>query len=381
MPAAIADSVRSSTSNDELKSLLYPQGATATADADHDPEFDDAPAEAAIETDPDADEADEPAATAKPAKAATKAAADATEDDATADAAEATAEESDDEAAADDTETEADETEADDDEKALRARAKFSPEQQKVVDKLMGKKTAAARELREKATKLETRAAALEADNEALRAAAPAPVATAENPLADATSENELNARKQKALAIRQWLIRHRDGGELPSADGKGGAVSISPERRDELLAETDELLLVHLPARREFLQQSRVFEGEARKAHPELADAKSELSLRVDAALRYYPALQTMPEARLFIADALAHKAARLRGAATPARAALARDKAQPGKAPSTEGRPRLAARSDPNRRRAEGAFARLEKTGRDDSNIVLANLIGGAS
>ncbi len=350
-------------SNEDLKSLLYPQGggtaiATAPADdPDHDPEFDDPKDTPAADpaADPDAEEDPEPEA----------------DPVATTEADPET-----------DPETDpAPEAELDDD-KALLSKARFTPDQQKVVDKLLGKKTAANRELREKSTQLESRAAVLEQENEQLRQALPAPVASPDNPVADAATEVDLVARERNALTLRNWLVRNRDGGELP--DGKGGKTTITPERRDELLAETDELLMVHVPARRHFIQQRRVFDGEARKAFPDLADPKSELSLRVDQALRFYPALQSMPEARLFIADALAHKEARQRGSAAKA---AAPGRLQPDgkgtpqslKAPRTEGAPRVAARVDPSRKRADQAISQLEKTGRDDGNVALAQLITG--
>lgn len=382
-----------SAAGEELRSLLYPEGGGAAAaaagkndDPDHDPEFDGPEAEGAAgdpdaEGDDDGDGDDVSEGKKNGKKKGESAAEDADEDedddgDDEAEAAEGDGKGEDDDAEDDDPDA--------DDEKALRAKAKFSAEQQKVVDKLLGKKTAAQRDLRAKSTKLESQVAALSTEVDTLRAGLPAPIATRESPLADVANETELATRERNAVSLRYWLMRNRDGGELP--DGKGGKTTISPERRDELLAETDELMMVHLPARRDFIKQRRIFDVEARKAFPDLGDSKSALSLRVDAVLRQYPALQSMPEARLFLADALANQEARTKGVSAAARAAAGagaagagKDKTQSRRPPRTEGRPGVAARVNGNSKRAEQAHARFESTGRDDDNVVLAELIGG--
>ncbi len=389
--ALAANAASNAAASQELQSILYPNGAGAAGESS---EGGDAAAEADGADDDDDDDEEKPAADPDddgddedgeaPAKGKAKAdtADDDDDDDEAADDADKTKSkksDDDDDAAGDD---QGDEAPDDDGEKALRAKAKFTPEQQKVVDKLLGRKTEAQRTLRTDKEKLERRATLLEQENDQLKQGLPAPIASLDNPLADASTEAEIAKRAKNASDIRYWLMRNRDGGDMP--DGKGGKIAVSPERRDELLAETDELLMVHVPARRQFVQQQRLFEVEARKAHPDLKEAKSELSLRVDAALRAYPALQSMPEARLFLADALAHRESRAKGSAA-ARAAAGADGAPAGErrdqsrqaAPRTEGAPRVAARTDPNRKRAAGAHERLEKTGRDDGNIALAQLI----
>jgi hypothetical protein len=301
----------------------------------------------------------------------------------------------DDEAAADDNDEAApEEPAADDAEPAPEAgddedaalRAKFTPQQQKVLDKIIGKKAAKLQELRAQLEPLTQRAAALEQENASLKQGLPPPAATAESPLADVASESELAAREQNAIKLKRWLTSHRDGGEMP--DGKGGTVEISAERRDELLGEVDELLTYQAPARRQFLAARRQFDGQLRQIYPPLADPKHPASIQVDSALRMYGGrrIDDIPEAKLLIADAIfgmqtrmAQAAAKAAPPASKPAALAATGKTPPPKAPATPGATRVPGRVAPRVKAKAAALEKFNQTGRDDDNAALASLIGG--
>lgn len=268
------------------------------------------------------------------------------------------------------------------DSEAQAARAKFTAEQQKLFDKAMGKKTKRIVDLR---TQLQERESALTAAQAQLQQRAPASVApTANDPFADVETEADLETRMRGWHELRQKALRNPKGFQLPNGDKE--PIEIDEQRAAEIVAESEHILMQAAPQRRAFLQQRAQIEAQAATVYPWLKDKNSPQTMQVEALVRQWPQLRSVPGIRLFIADALqtlharakAAQAAQKPAATTAAAGGAGKPKAQAPKAPSTPaGKGNRAPIVPAGRVIKAKAHQRLAETGDDPDNAALSELI----
>lgn len=286
----------------------------------------------------------------------------------------------------DGTEDGADEDTALDDEDR-EVRGGFTKEQQARFDKAVSKKT---RRILELKTELREEQAAREAaearakDVEKSGGAARA-VPTAADPLADIEDEAALDQKLTQTRQLRKFALANPDGAFV---DAKGnvldvadpenppeGATHVGKKRIGELLAETEELLQQHGPARRAFLAQRATAEKQALADFPFLKDKKSQGYQAVEATLAYAPQLRSLPGIKHVLADAFIGRFVRME----EQKKAGAR---QPGagtkKAPPSPGGAARPAKVDGKRKAAVTTGKTLADTGQDEGNAALRAIIG---
>lgn len=282
------------------------------------------------------------------------------------------------------------------DEEGRKARASFTAAQQRIFDREIAKVKRKDREAREALERSnverEQQLASLQQELETARNAAPtAPLAPSpDSPLAGIDDESALEARLAQARAIRRWAVRHPQGGIV--TDEKGNEVEVSEDRAAAMLAESEDVIEVHAPKRREFLAARAAATRNEAEFYPWLKDPKSPGSVLIAGALKRHPVIaELFPDARLILAHALVGQQVtgqRLQqeraakgtkpGAASPntipSRPVAPKAPASPagGTRP-----PRVAAAP----KRAAAAAARLEETGDDPDNAALGALLASAA
>jgi hypothetical protein len=268
------------------------------------------------------------------------------------------------------------------DEEGRKARAAFTPSQQRIFDREIAKvkrKDREARDALERSTQeREAEVARLQQELETARAAVPAvPVAaTAEQPLAGIDDEAALDQRLAQARAIRRWAQRHPQGGVIPGNDGK--EIEITEERAAAMLDEADELIEVHAPKRRDFLAARATARQAEVQHYPWLKDPKSPATVMIEGALKKHPILRELfPDARLLLADMLVGAQVRSQRATAAAKPAAAPAKTTPPKAPASPAGgtrpPKVAA----GPKRTAQSLSRLEEAGEDPDNAALGALL----
>jgi hypothetical protein len=292
---------------------------------------------------------------------------------------------------------EGDEPETDDpadalDEEGRKARASFTPAQQRIFDRELAKVKRKDREAREtleqSMQERERELTTLREQLEAAQAAAPAaPVAaTAEQPLAGVDDEAALEQRLDQARALRRWALRHPQGGVI--LDDKGNEIEISEDRAASMLAESEDILEKHGPKRREFLQARAAAKQQEVTIYPWLKDPKSPGTVLIEGALKRHPVLRELfPDARLLLADMLVGQAVRQQaqakngqkgnGTAAPLPAKAApKTTAKAPASPAGGTRPPKVAAAPKRRQQAEHS---LVETGEDPDNAALGALLAG--
>lgn len=365
----------------DLAALLDPETASPASedqgeDDESDTDLDPAEPQGAAGDDDDAEEA--------PAEAAQATDNEEAEEDAPAE------EEETEEPAPEGEEPEVAAPEADDEAEIndLLKRARFTPEQQKVFNKAIGKKQRAIVQLRTDLEQATTARTTLETQLTELRTLVDAPAQHAgDTPLGEVADEAALAQKTANLRALRRWARMNPDGGELP--DGKGGKIEKTAEEVRAILADAEEMLEEHVPARQRYLEQRRTFDQQATEAYSWLKDTKSPAAIAHAALMRQYaPILRAIPEARLVMADALVGASMRIQASKQAAAAkAGGSDKkptlptrpgaAAPAKAPPaavSRPAPKTSATAKKTTAKAE-AFA---KTGRDEDGSVLSSLLG---
>lgn len=265
----------------------------------------------------------------------------------------------------------------DDDEET---RASFTPQQQARFDKAMIKKARRITELKTSEAKHQARVTELEQQlTQARSAPLPAAPTSADDPLADVEDEAKLDARLTEQRKLRRFALRNPNGAVLK--DDKGVEHEFSPERIGAILAETEEFIQEHAPARRQLLRDRGVFEAQAVTAFPWLKDKNSQGSIHIDNTLRDIgnKRLRDLPFIKLALADMLVGR--NLRMAAAKKAASGPGGKAagtQPPKAPATPGGAARPGRIPGKSKDASAAAKRLAQSGDDPGNAALRAIIG---
>jgi len=192
---------------------------------------------------------------------------------------------------------------------AKKAPPPLTPEQQESVNEAIGKKVAKQREAEEKAQaasaeleQLRTAKADLEAQlNQTSR---PVLTPTADNPLADVDSDEALQQRIQNAQAVRRWALQNTDGATIKQPDGS--EKYIEPAEVKDYLVKADDILTIHVPARKEWLAQREPAVQAAKSVFPDLFKEGSQLNQAYKATIKQAPDLLKIPQHEYWVGLAL---------------------------------------------------------------------------
>jgi hypothetical protein len=167
---------------------------------------------------------------------------------------------------------------------------------QKRIDKLTAQKKTA----EERADSLKT-----ELDDLKSKYAAPVPVApTAASPLSDIQTEADLVTKVNHIQEAKTWCIQHLDGGEVDKGDGNKQWLDGNTVK--SILANAEVMLSKHVPERKEFIANRRVFDTEAQREYPALFKEGTEPNKTYRQWLNVFPECQRYPDISLIIGDAI---------------------------------------------------------------------------
>lgn len=292
-------------------------------------------------------------------------------------------------AAATEDDDDAPETEELLDEEGQKARAKFNDAQQRIFDrevaKVKRKALSRATTLEQSMQEREQQLTALQAEVEQLRATPAAAVAaSAEQPLAGVDDLTALDDRLTQARQLRKWARANSQGAYVD--DGKGGTIDISAERAQQMLAEAEDLIEVHAPKRRAFIDARQKARQAEVQLYPHLKDSKHPDTVMIEAALRQHPALREMvPDIRAILADAIVGRRVTLEGfkkqqaARAPSTAPAGASRPVAAKAPASPAGGTRAPTVKASTKRRTGALQRFAETGSDPDNGALAAILTG--
>jgi hypothetical protein len=176
---------------------------------------------------------------------------------------------------------------------------------QRRIDKLVAKQ----RESEEKAQaasaeleQLRTAKADLEAQlNQTSR---PVLTPTADNPLADVDSGEALQQRIQNAQAVRRWALQNTDGTTIKQPDGSEKFIEAAEVK--DYLVKADDILTIHVPARKEWLAQREPAVQAAKSMFPDIFKEGSALNQAYKATIKQAPDLLKIPQHEYWICLAL---------------------------------------------------------------------------
>jgi hypothetical protein len=237
---------------------------------------------------------------------------------------------------------------------------------QKRIDKLTARSKTA-----------EERAAALETELNDLKSKyhAPPPIQpTAADPLSDIETETDLDAQINRIQEAKSWCINNLDGGQI--ADGNGGSKFLDGRDVKAILANAEMMLSKHIPARRQFLANRKVFEGEAKKQYPALYKEGTEANKVYKQWLTVFPECRRYPDIALIIGDALVGQSIRFNRA--KAQNGKVPAHSQPLAPPAPAASPRVPQQRTPSGQQLAEAFATDPKGALDS---FVDSLIEGAA
>lgn len=237
---------------------------------------------------------------------------------------------------------------------------------QKRIDKLTAQKKTA----EERADSLKT-----ELDELKSKYTAPAPVApTAASPLADIETETDLVTKINHIQEAKTWCIQHLDGGEVDKGDGNKQWLDGNVVK--SILANAELMLSKHVPERKEFIANKRVFDTEAHREYPALFKEGSEANKTLRQWLNVFPECRRYPDISLIIGDAIVGQ--KIRFDRAKARNGKVPTASQPLAPPAPAASPRVPQQRTPSGSQLAEAFA----TNPDGAfNSFVDSLIEGAA
>ena len=133
------------------------------------------------------------------------------------------------------------------------------------------------------------------------------------NPLQDVNTEEQLNARVDQAKRVKRWCLENLEGGEVPAQDGKGEPAQYDAQQVRQMLANADDILTEHVPARRQFLVDQAKWDAETRKVHPDLFNGEKPMFKEAVQYLKALPELMRFPDWKMVLGDFIVARNARL--------------------------------------------------------------------
>ena len=176
---------------------------------------------------------------------------------------------------------------------------------QKRIDKLIAKQREAEERAEATGSELEqVKQAKAELEAQLNQTTRPILSPTADNPLADVDSEDALEQRIQNAQAVRRWALKNSDGATIQKPDGSEQFVS-SDEVRDYLV-KADDIITVHAPARKQWINNRVPSISSAQNLFPEMFKAGSPANQAYQATIKAAPDMLKIPQHELWIGLAL---------------------------------------------------------------------------
>jgi hypothetical protein len=195
-------------------------------------------------------------------------------------------------------------------EKAEETPSEPEPEPQKPehdsVQKRIDKLTAQRKSAEEKAQALESEIASLKAKQAEPRLPAPTP----SSPLANVGSIAELQKRVDLAYQVKNWAMRHLDGGEIIMENGQSQLFNGDQVR--DMWARSEEIITRHAPTQYAYIQARTDFDSQARKTYPKLFQSGTPENAEYRTWLEVFPECQRYPDIALIIGDAITGRLAR---------------------------------------------------------------------
>ena len=176
---------------------------------------------------------------------------------------------------------------------------------QRRIDKLVAKQRESEEKAQAASAELEQLRSA-KADLEAQLNQTSRPVLTpsADNPLADVDSGEALQQRIQNAQAVRRWALQNTDGTTIKQPDGS--EKYIEPAEVRDYLVKADDILTIHVPARKEWLAQREPAVQAAKSMFPDIFKEGSALNQAYKATIKQTPDLLKIPQHEYWIGLAL---------------------------------------------------------------------------
>jgi hypothetical protein len=174
------------------------------------------------------------------------------------------------------------------------------PKESDSVQKRIDKLTAQRKSAEEKAAALEAEIAGLKAKQAEPRLPAP----TASSPLANVGSIPELQKRVDLAFQVKNWAIRHLDGGEIDM--GNGQTQLFSGDQVRDMLARSEDIITRHAPTQANYIVARTDFDSQARKTYPKLFQSGTPENAEYLMWLEVFPECQRYPDIALIVGDAI---------------------------------------------------------------------------
>ena len=176
---------------------------------------------------------------------------------------------------------------------------------QRRIDKLVAKQRESEEKAQAASAELEQLRTA-KADLEAQLNQTSRPVLTpsADNPLADVDSGEALQQRIQNAQAVRRWALQNTDGTTIKQPDGSEKFIEAAEVK--DYLVKADDILTIHVPARKEWLAQREPAVQAAKSMFPDIFKEGSALNQAYKATIKQAPDLLKIPQHEYWIGLAL---------------------------------------------------------------------------
>jgi len=176
---------------------------------------------------------------------------------------------------------------------------------QRRIDKLVAKQREAEEKAQAASAELEQlRTAKADLEAQLNQTSRPVLTPTADNPLADVDSDEALQQRIQNAQAVRRWALQNTDGTTIKQPDGSEKFIEAAEVK--DYLVKADDILTIHVPARKEWLAQREPAVQAAKSMFPDIFKEGSALNQAYKATIKQAPDLLKIPQHEYWIGLAL---------------------------------------------------------------------------
>ena len=242
---------------------------------------------------------------------------------------------------------------------------------QKRIDKLT-------RQRRQAEAEVEDLRSELDKVKESVNESKPQPVITgSDNPFNSLTNLKEVEAKIQSARETKKWARANRDGAVV---QGDNGEVEYTPEQVEHILNNAEDALEVHLPAQKEFIREKLYWDDESTKEYPWLDDKSSQEYELHSKNLEEFPAIRSLPNHRILIADMMLGQAMRYQNSKTNNKANTGTVSKPKQKAPPQPSAPNAApAPLEADEARSSAASKRFNQSHsqNDLADVILNNFL----
>jgi len=176
---------------------------------------------------------------------------------------------------------------------------------QRRIDKLVAKQREAEEKAQAASAELEQlRSAKADLEAQLNQTSRPVLTPTADNPLADVDSDEALQQRIQNAQAVRRWALQNTDGATIKQPDGTEKFIEAAEVK--DYLVKADDILTIHVPARKEWLAQREPAVQAAKNMFPDIFKEGTALNQAYKATIKQAPDLLKIPQHEYWIGLAL---------------------------------------------------------------------------